>query len=146
MASIKSNYLIMTKMEGYKEKYEQLTKFIRDLHPFMTPYCKEKTEAFFSAQKESEDEKIRKELIRAFSVTADKRDNEIYGNGITYGQVLAWLEKQGEQKCLDKTEIAEQFARIIRGHLTQIDKEVQLEFENLYTEITGKKMYGGYID
>lgn len=46
----------------------------------------------------NEDEKIRQELIRAFSVTADKRGHEIYGNGITYGQVLDWLEKQGEQK------------------------------------------------
>lgn len=43
----------------------------------------------------SEDERIRKELISAFTVTADKRGREIYGNGITYGQVLAWLEKQG---------------------------------------------------
>ena len=48
----------------------------------------------FPELKESEDERIRKELIRAFTVTADKRDYEIYGNGITYKQVLAWLEKQ----------------------------------------------------
>lgn len=54
--------------------------------------------------KESEDEKIRKELIRAFTVTANKRDHEIYGNGITYGQVLVWLEKQGEQKLAEWSE------------------------------------------
>lgn len=65
---------------------------------------REALETLIPEIKGSEDEKIRKELVRAFTTTADKREHEIYGNGITYGQVLAWLEKQGEQKPADKVE------------------------------------------
>ena len=46
----------------------------------------------------------------------------------------------------EQESIAERFARIIRGNLIGIDKEVQHKFEQLYFEITGNKMYGGYND
>lgn len=46
----------------------------------------------------------------------------------------------------EQESIAERFARIIRGNLIGIDKEVQQKFEQLYFEITGNKMYGGYND
>jgi len=44
--------------------------------------------------KESEDEKIRKALIRTFN---ELRTNE-HINGVLVGDILTWLEKQGEQK------------------------------------------------
>lgn len=44
---------------------------------------------------ESEDDRIRKEILTAFSHGHDNSD--IYGHGITYGQVRAWLEKQGKK-------------------------------------------------
>ena len=50
---------------------------------------------------EPEDEKIRKELINGFN-KLDK--SAVWYNGITNGQILAWLEKQGEQKSDDKVE------------------------------------------
>ena len=43
-------------------------------------------------------------------------------------------------------DVAEAFARIIRGNLSIIDKSVQDKFEQLYTDITGEKMYKGFID
>ena len=43
-------------------------------------------------------------------------------------------------------DVAKSFARIIRGNLSMIDKSVQDKFEQLYTEITGEKMYKGFID
>lgn len=46
----------------------------------------------------------------------------------------------------EQESVAERFARIIRGNLTGIDKEVQQKFEQLYFEVTGNKMYGGYND
>ena len=46
----------------------------------------------------------------------------------------------------EQESIAEKFARIVRGNLIGIDKEVQQKFEQLYFEITGNKMYGGYND
>ena len=46
----------------------------------------------------------------------------------------------------EQDSIAERFARIVRGNLIGIDKEVQHKFEQLYFEVTGNKMYGGYND
>jgi len=51
------------------------------------------------------------------------------------------LSLQQEQES-----VSERFAKIVRGNLIGIDKEVQQKFENLYFEITGNKMYGGYND
>ena len=87
-------------MEDYKTLYEQMLKRAKE-EIKKCGYNKGRIrmiENIIPELKESENEKIRKELIRAFTATADKRDCEIYGNGITYRQVLAWLEKQNEQK------------------------------------------------
>lgn len=46
----------------------------------------------------------------------------------------------------EQENVAERFAKIVRGNLIGIDKEVQQKFEQLYFEITGTKMYGGYKD
>ena len=43
-------------------------------------------------------------------------------------------------------DVAEAFARIVRGNLSMIDKSVQDKFEELYTDITGEKMYKGFND
>ena len=50
-------------------------------------------------------------------------------------------ELQQEQES-----VVEIFARIVRGNLIGIDKEVQQKFEQLYFEVTGNKMYGGFND
>lgn len=46
----------------------------------------------------------------------------------------------------EQKSVAERFARIIRGNLIGINKEVQQKFEQLYFEVTGNKMYRGYND
>ena len=43
-------------------------------------------------------------------------------------------------------DVAELFARIIRGNLGGIGNGIQNMFEQLYTDITGEKMYKGFID
>ena len=43
-------------------------------------------------------------------------------------------------------DVAEAFARIIRGNLSMIDQKVQTKFEQLYTDITEEKMYKGFKD
>ena len=40
----------------------------------------------------------------------------------------------------------EEFAKIVRGNLTGISKDVQELFEAKYLQLTGNKMYGGYKD
>ena len=65
-------------------------------------YDKETIEYIFPELKESVGEKIRNELIRAFTEVINKRD-EIYRNGITYEQVIAWLENLGENQYVEGT-------------------------------------------
>lgn len=43
-------------------------------------------------------------------------------------------------------DVAEAFAKIIRGNLGRIGNDIQNMFEQLYTEITGEKMYKGFKD
>lgn len=83
----------------YKQKYEQLAKFIKDLYPFMSDYCKEKTEGMIPELKESEDERIRKSILEEFKVKAiGGHEEKFFRNGVKIKDALAWLEKQGERR------------------------------------------------
>lgn len=46
----------------------------------------------------------------------------------------------------EQESVAEQFAKIVRANLSEIGNNAQSQFEQLYFEITGTKMYGGYND
>lgn len=59
---------------------------------------------------------------------------------------LEQLQSQIDSLQKKQESVAERFARIVRGNLIGIDKEVQQKFEQLYFEVTGNKMYGGYND
>ena len=43
-------------------------------------------------------------------------------------------------------DVSEAFAKIIRGNLGGIGNDIQNMFEQLYTDITGEKMYKGFKD
>ena len=51
---------------------------------------------------ESEDERIRKALIKFFTLSDDNADYQCCG--VHYKDIVAWLEKQGEQISVDKVE------------------------------------------
>ena len=57
-------------------------------------------ELMFPELKESEDERIRKGLIRVFSNREKYVINQSFGD-INVSDILAWLEKQGEQKSVN---------------------------------------------
>ena len=80
----------------YKENYERLRKFIKDLCPHLSDYCKEKVEGFFSELKENEDEKMRRTFLRYVKSWQDGfcswNSNKDFCNN-----AIAWLEKQGEK-------------------------------------------------
>jgi len=65
---------------------------------------------------ESEDERIRKAMINGFN-KLDK--SAVWYNGITNGQILAWLEKQGEQKPAEWSEEDEKMIGNIRRIIEQ---------------------------
>lgn len=81
----------------YEKKYKEVLKRaskLRVQNPFDT--VGQMVEHIFPELKESEDERIRKGLIKAVSGTL--KGNTLYGTDVTREEALAWLEKQGEQK------------------------------------------------
>ena len=85
--------------------------------------------------------KERKEWMKDID-RSDRQDqlwSDLNGEDMSILQIIDSLQQEQES-------VAERFARIVRGNLIGIDKEVQQKFESLYFEITGNKMYGGYND
>lgn len=79
-----------------------------------------------------------------------KKDNGL-SNADRYAYNRALQDIQCEIDALEVKEDIEhyeleEFARIVRGNLTGIDKTVQTLFEAKYQQLTGHKMYGGYKD
>ena len=58
----------------------------------------------FPELKESEDEKVRKTLIHIVKCACDKYGVKYQGKEISEDKLLAWLEKQGEQKTTNNVE------------------------------------------
>lgn len=79
----------------YKQKYKQLVQFIKDLYPFMSDDCKERTEGMIPEFKESEGEKVKEDLIQWISEFPDT-----IWRGHYTKDVIAWLEKQSEKTNL----------------------------------------------
>lgn len=89
--------------------------------------------------------KLKVKIERLYDGEAPKHDQQCdfddgYFTGISRVFDVIDSLKQEEKS------VAERFARIVHGNLIGIDKEVQQKFEQLYFEVTGNKMYGGYND
>ena len=81
----------------YEKKYKQLYTLINDLYPHMSEHCKEKVEGFFPELTESEDEKIRKELLEHCKKLAEMYNTLLTAEEYNKKQSwIAWLEKQKE--------------------------------------------------
>ena len=63
--------------------------------------------------------------------------------GLDYDQIYDAV-KHGYSQA--EKDVAESFARIIRSNLSMMDNILYDKFEQLYTDITGEKMYKGFID
>ena len=86
-------------IEEKAKRYDEAIEKLRSLHDDYDTVStliniKEELENIIPELKESEDERIRAMLIDSF--TRADMGGEIYGKGVTYKQVIAWLEKQGE--------------------------------------------------
>lgn len=92
---------------------------------------------------ESEDERIRKCLLSHFS---RYQENEIFLNGITMKQIVAWLEKQGEHaKFLNKIQIGDKVTRNQDGvlvNLSQLERVAKPAEEYNITGIKSKNAQG----
>ena len=85
--------------KAYKEALERARKIIKDYEKRGLKeqlfYAKEDLEEIFPELKDSEDERIRKRLIDFFE---DWSETKSHCWGKSVNKILAWLEKQGEQK------------------------------------------------
>ena len=85
-------------MDDYKEKYKQAVKKIKDLFNegeqkgFTIITYRKDFEKIFPELKESEDERIRKAILELVRQSSEVLDRQNQNN------MIAWLEKQGEQK------------------------------------------------
>lgn len=77
----------------YEKKYKEALEWMQSLYDGLHGATKEDAEHYFPELKESEDERIKREIIDFLRLPhhqfAGKRDHEKW---------IAWLEKQGEQK------------------------------------------------
>ena len=105
----------------YKEKYDKLVEAVKILQ--------EENPSDEGIQNwvnnnvpelaESENEKIRKMLIDSF--TRADMGGEIYGKGVTYKQVITWLEKQGTSYT--KMEVDDAFVEGMAFAKNELEKQ-----------------------
>ena len=97
-------------MDTYEKKYKEALERARQVHTTNVAENKKITEYIFPEFKESEDERIRKELIAEVKDQIDRipapdcMDEEDDKALKQLNKWLAWLEKQGEQKPLNDTD------------------------------------------
>jgi len=97
---------------NYEEKYKETLKIIESLYNVIryqsssdALFVSQTIEKAFPELCESEDERIKKELISFFTKRDEFTKSEPF-NGLSSKQIISWLEKQGEQKPVEQdTEI-----------------------------------------
>lgn len=115
------------KAKAYDEALERARKLYNDAKANEYKSDMEDYEYIFPELAESEDERIRKRLIEYFE--GFRMGNaEVKWEGLNVQEVLVWLEKQKEQKPVEKPSMLEQ----LREHLANTPKEqLDAEFEEL---------------
>jgi hypothetical protein len=88
------------KAKRYDEALEELRGLLEGIREEKCKILEEDITSIFPELKENEDEKVRKMLIRFFEAWNKTRS---HCWGISVPKILAWLEKQGEQKPQGKT-------------------------------------------
>lgn len=121
-------------------------RWAKELYPIMTPEQRAEAEAFFPELKESEDERIKKDIITYLSTVEDK---EL----IPYETWIAWIKKQGKRKSDTDFSDLRTWKYIVDAVLTEKDgigqylddpfteevaKKLQKRFGNIEQKSTGK--------
>lgn len=107
-------------MENYKEKYEQALERCKKEFNFNNlayshEEIKQRLENVFPELKESDDEQIKNEIIDYLKGFIPHHNDDLVAKSKLW---ITWLEKQGEQKTVSKTE------PIIEGLTTEFQKQV----------------------
>jgi hypothetical protein len=108
----------------YEKKYKEIVWQIKKAYLYaQTDSTKAVLEEIFPEIKESDDERIRKGLIKAVSRTFE--GSKLFGTDVTREEALAWLEKQGEKKPA----LREEDEQHIDSLLKRLDGLCRNEFE-----------------
>jgi hypothetical protein len=108
----------------YEKKYKEIVGQIKIAYLYaQTDSTKAVLEEIFPEIKESDDERIRKGLIKAVSRTFE--GSKLFGTDVTREEALAWLEKQGEKKPA----LREEDEQHIDSLLKRLDGLCRNEFE-----------------
>lgn len=92
----------------------------------------------FPELKESEDERIRKSLIKSY--TNQHPSNFPTVDGFTREQILAWLEKQGEQKPYNYESVKPQFSTPM-SYGKELEKRMYEACNNFFAPNTDPNRY-----
>ena len=86
----------------YEKRYKEALKWMQSLYSGLHGATKEEAEHYFPELKDSEDERIVKCLLNYFNHV---RYNGLDLKGTDVDEVIAWLEKQGNNKTLDADKV-----------------------------------------
>lgn len=86
-------------MESYEQKHKEALGWMKSLYGGLHGKTKEEAEKYFPELAESEDERIRKEII---SHLQHEYVVKRYVSDVEYDRWIAWLEKQGQEKHLSE--------------------------------------------
>ena len=90
---------------NYEKKYKEALNWMKDVYPTLEGAAKEDAEHYFPELKESEDEKIREDIIWCLKHSGIKENSPINPHVTTIKRdAIAWLEKQGEPAKLSEEE------------------------------------------
>ena len=91
-------------MENYEQKYKEIVERVKELHAAGNFFTKKQMEIILPQLAESEDERIRKNLIRMVQNVRNDSTEEGYYD-IPFDNYLAYLEKQAVKVGDDGTEV-----------------------------------------
>lgn len=95
----------------YKEALGRIQTYVKEGR-----FSKEFAGLVFPELAESEDEKIRKEIVTALEVNVASNSSTMFpGSHYTVEEAIAWLEKQGEQKPTEWSEEDEKKKEFLIG-------------------------------
>ena len=109
-------------------------KIIRSNYPTGRNQLCEALETLIPELKESDDEKIRKTLKSFFDSEISDYGNVEWRNGIRYGEIVSWLEKQGKQKPSENKGM-----NLVEEEMTPFQKKVFFIIDTAIEEEQGLK-------
>lgn len=142
---------IEQKANAYDKVVKEVKEFFEGRQKMPNDVTKTLEYLFPEFKESSEDERIRKTIIRFFK---DNYPNatKMYDGIVTVGKVITWLEKQGEHANFrNKIQIGDKVTRNEAGELVNISqleriaKPVKKE-NNIAEETNAPTEYGKYVD